>query len=1178
MNIATYNINNISSPEKLQIILNFFLNQKLDIVCLQEVVFPSCTVFTNHYQMYTNLGPRKHGTAILVRHGLSASNILLEPEGRLIAMEVKGFAFVCIYAPSGDQNKSYRDSFLRQTIPAYVAQYKAPAIILGDFNAIDEIDDRKSNKATPPKTRLSLLEPLRDLVKALSLTDVWKDIRKNEPCWTYNCATCQARLDRIYCQHHVKFSDIHLHDLPLGDHRPIVGYINSTVPRPVMRKKSMDLWKLNTSILDEEEYVELVHAFIEEMSQHPSRIENVDHWWEYTFKPGLRRLSINYCRKRICDQRVKRKLLQHQLNETVNNANFNHARYMELKREFLAWEREALRGFAIRSRVQTSIEEEPSTFHMNKSTSNFQKSLITQLKTDDNRKVTQPGEINQVIIEHFSKIFQNQPLPNTQLAGKFLDGIRGALNRTKSNKNDPGVTVVAQSVSTQATNRGVLGSIPVTDSYLVAPFTVGEINNALRATKKNKAPGTDGIPFEFYLKFWDVIGAHFLDMMNSILDKKKLQSSQGRAAIRLVPKIPTPSKITDYRPISLLNTDYKLIASVLAFRLRKSLPNSLGSHQKGGVPGRYIFDSLSLIRDVIDNTGRKSKEVSSLKPAAIIAYDLEKAYDLVNRDVLWEVMTAMGYPTLFVDWLKTLYSITELCPLNGNDIVGTVDNAQSVRQGCPLSVHLFALYIEPLLVCLAKGIDGIEHYGKRVKVRAYVDDLVVFVSSVKDIRHACEIILEFCAWTNARINKGKTKLLDLGTWALNVKNSSVVAQSSKAPSGVSKVIGSIPSRSKLNPDITKRTWPYDWIAQVDELKILGIIFTPEIKTTTKINWQRQFNIVQNILISNTHRHFTFYGRVLFIKQHVLSQLIHIAHVLPCNKTQALLLQQKCNKFLWCQRREHPPLNVLIRPRLQGGLGATLLFQFFLSLFTRQIFKSLIHPEAIERTASVYWLGSHLKKFLPQIIQPRFDPPHSSHPYFTTSLPTIMDLLKAGIFTSSSASTHRATYNHLIANIGQPGRTEISKPDLDWASIWRWVAKIKGLNAELIWDFNQNQLPTNMRLKALKLSDNDLCPLCEKDQETDDHLMLMCQEKFNLNIWLRVQLTKLGCLKPLQSAIHGDVGTLIHKKKALALIQSYITTVWTARSKNATPAINEVQSLWSKLLHSNNSPQMSLSKP
>ncbi|KAI9550906.1 hypothetical protein GHT06_004527 [Daphnia sinensis] len=226
------------------------------------------------------------------------------------------------------------------------------------------------------------------------------------------------------------------------------------------------------------------------MSQHPSRIGNVDHWWENIFKPGLRRLSINYFKKRICDQRVKRKLLQHQLRETVNNANLNHARYMELKREFLAWEREALRGFAIRSRVQSTAEEETSTFHINKSTSNFQKSLITQLKTNDNCKITQPELINLEIIKHFSGVFQNQPAPNTQLARKFLEGIRGALNRTKPTKNDREVSVVAQSLNAQALNRGVLGSIPEKSNSLVLPFTVGEINNALRATKKNKKAST----------------------------------------------------------------------------------------------------------------------------------------------------------------------------------------------------------------------------------------------------------------------------------------------------------------------------------------------------------------------------------------------------------------------------------------------------------------------------------------------------------------------------------------------------------------------------------------------------------------------------------------------------------------------------------------------------------------
>ncbi|KAI9550932.1 hypothetical protein GHT06_001742 [Daphnia sinensis] len=122
---------------------------------------------------------------------------------------------------------------------------------------------------------------------------------------------------------------------------------------------------------------------------------------------------------------------------------------------------------------------------------------------------------------------------------------------------------------------------------------------------------------------------------------------------------------------------------------------------------------------------------------------------------------------------------------------------------------------------IERGIDGIEHYGKRIQVRAYVDDLVVFASSREDVRRACEIILEFCAWTNARINKGKTKLL--------------VTQWAAGSAGVPEAKSSIPRKSNLNQSLSKHTWPYDWITQVDELKILRITFSSETKTTVKNN-------------------------------------------------------------------------------------------------------------------------------------------------------------------------------------------------------------------------------------------------------------------------------------------------------------------------------------------------------
>ena len=88
-----------------------------------------------------------------------------------------------------------------------------------------------------------------------------------------------------------------------------------------------------------------------------------------------------------------------------------------------------------------------------------------------------------------------------------------------------------------------------------------------------------------------------------------------------------------------------------------------------------------------------------------------------------------------------------------------------MRQGCPLSIHLFALYIEPLLVKLSDELTGIDVYGHKVAVRAFVDDLVVFASNNRDIKLACDIVELFCRWTKARVNKNKTKVLGHGDWA-----------------------------------------------------------------------------------------------------------------------------------------------------------------------------------------------------------------------------------------------------------------------------------------------------------------------------------------------------------------------------------------------------------------------------
>ena len=216
--VATYNIAGIVAPLKWEILLRFCLDNELDIICLQEVSISESAIISPHYDMIANVGPNKRGTAVLLRKGVRAERTLLEPEGRLTAVQAGGIMFVCIYAPSGDQARQKRNEFFRRTIPAYVAMTKNPVVVLGDFNAIEEPGERATRKGNDLVEKHCTSPALKELRIGLRLTDIWRKFHKNEPGWTFHRATTSARLDRIYAQEPLKFSKISVDILPMGDH------------------------------------------------------------------------------------------------------------------------------------------------------------------------------------------------------------------------------------------------------------------------------------------------------------------------------------------------------------------------------------------------------------------------------------------------------------------------------------------------------------------------------------------------------------------------------------------------------------------------------------------------------------------------------------------------------------------------------------------------------------------------------------------------------------------------------------------------------------------------------------------------------------------------------------------------------------------------------------------------
>ena len=130
-----------------------------------------------------------------------------------------------------------------------------------------------------------------------------------------------------------------------------------------------------------------------------------------------------------------------------------------------------------------------------------------------------------------------------------------------------------------------------------------ECKRALMTMESNKTPGTDGLTSEFYRYFWNAVSKFMVESFNYALQHGSLSISQRQGIISLIPKKNKNAEyLTNWRPVSLLNVDYKIVIKKIALRLEKILPSIIHPCQSGYVKGRFIGESIRLIADIMDFT------------------------------------------------------------------------------------------------------------------------------------------------------------------------------------------------------------------------------------------------------------------------------------------------------------------------------------------------------------------------------------------------------------------------------------------------------------------------------------------------------------------------------------------------------------------------------------------------
>ncbi|GJZ58750.1 putative RNA-directed DNA polymerase, eukaryota, reverse transcriptase zinc-binding domain protein [Tanacetum coccineum] len=287
-------------------------------------------------------------------------------------------------------------------------------------------------------------------------------------------------------------------------------------------------------------------------------------------------------------------------------------------------------------------------------------------------------------------------------------------------------------------------------AHLDAMVSLEEIKQAVWDCGSQKAPGPDGFSFMF-------------------------PPGVNSSFFTLIPKVTNPLYIKDFRPISLIGFQYKIVAKILANRLSKVIDSIISHEQSAFVSGRQILDGPLILSEVIDWYKKRKKKLLLFK------VDFEKAFDSLSWRFLDHVMNQLGFSMVWRRWIKAGLMSSRASILINRSPTSKFSLKRGLRQGDPLSPFLFIIVIEGLNIALKDGLAvnmfrgvNIGSPGNRLSHLFYADDIIILSEwSQHDMDNIIHILNVFYLASGLKININKSNLYRVGVPSSKVKSMAV---------------------------------------------------------------------------------------------------------------------------------------------------------------------------------------------------------------------------------------------------------------------------------------------------------------------------------------------------------------------------------------------------------------------